>query len=81
MLLQRKGVRATAHWMFGEQLRALGVEAVEGKRVVRAVATVPCWEEKEREGGKEGERARREVSILRAEAPFQPARRHCSEMK
>ncbi len=64
---------ATAHCMF--------VAAVEGKRIVRAVTTVPCWEEKEREGGKDEKRARREVSILRAEAPVLPARRHRSEMK
>ena len=58
LLLQREGVRATTHWMFVEQLRSLGVEAVEGERVVRAVTTVPCWIEKEEggkeEGGKEG---------------------------
>lgn len=47
LLLQRKGVRATTHWMFMEQLRAMGVEAVEGQRVVRAVTTVPCRDEKE----------------------------------
>eukprot|EP00624_Nannochloropsis_granulata_P006311 evm.model.NODE_46620_length_32521_cov_40.639156.3 len=77
LLLQRKGVRATTHWMFVEQLRALGVEAVEGERVLRAVTTVPCWNEKEEgeeieedggggereEGGKKGGGKEKEVVL------------------
>jgi len=59
-------VRATTHWMFVEQLRALGVEAVEGERVVRAVTTVPCWEEgnEGRAGGKKGGEGRKEREIV-----------------
>jgi len=51
LLLQRYGVRATTHWMFLDQLRQMGVEAVKGERVVRTTTTVPCWEEGKVEAG------------------------------
>lgn len=47
-LLQRPGVQAATHWMFAPLLREMGVDVVEGERVVRSVTRLgPDREDKE----------------------------------